>query len=231
MILKLFKRRKLFQVFYSLNSNLKMSCMREIISCKGCLFEGQYILKHLVSKKLCKSLYSETELTNLKDSSKAITAANRAIKKKQLYDLRKGAKKYQDEKKTDMNGTIQVKKSLQNLEEEALRKHKSLEKKTMDRFQHLSGIAFSKSHKRDLEFLELEAKTLAKQLDIEVKAAIKKVHEILGCKYLESNTKEAINFLEKLLEKISAEWKNNSKKISDVLDDSIHADMKSMGMI
>ena len=222
MILKLFKRRKLFQVFYSLNSNLKMSCMREIISCKGCLFEGQYILKHLVSKKLCKSLYSETELTNLKDSSKAITAANRAIKKKQLYDLRKRAKKYQDEKK---------KKSLQNLEEEALRKHKSLEKKTMDRFQHLSGIAFSKSHKRDLEFLELEAKTLAKQLDIEVKAAIKKVHEILGCKYLESNTKEAINFLEKLLEKISAEWKNNSKKISEVLDDSIHADMKSMGMI
>ena len=214
----------------------KMSQVRDITFCKVCPYKGTYLLKHLVGKNACKKSYTEEEILEIKKSSKAITSKNTAFKKRQKYNSVTRAKRYQEEKKKTIGKkqiiSIEVKiQSWKVLQKEVADQNMLYKEKAMKRFGNLISMEFSQPYQKDLEILKVEATTMEKNFQIEMKEATKRTLEIIGSQHLESPTREVATIFQKLLEKMKKNWKDINAKISEVLNATIVTYIKKLGMI
>ena len=138
-----------------------MSQVRGITFCKVCPWKGTYLLKHLVGKITCKNSYTEEEILEIKNSSKAITSKNTAFKKRQKYNSGARAKRYQEEKKKTIGKkqiiSLEVKiQSWKVLQKDVADQNMLLKEKAMLRLENLISMNFSNPHQKYLEILKVE---------------------------------------------------------------------------
>jgi len=201
------------------------SDLDEKVICKGCVYNGKYILKHLSKMPMCKSLYKEEDITALKKISKI----HLDLKRRNDYDKDKRAQRYQEEKEaislkshqqkikkrskspeTDQMGVVPL-ESIQTYKTSAIEKHLEFQEEIGKRIANLNYRPQSFNQ----QFMELdsEIKNLQEKFEEEIRIATSRA------KHLRFDIKNTSEVFENLMSNIETEWEKINDKLSCLIEE------------